>query len=82
MLNNIDIDKELCGKAIIKASGRTFNSIAAANNYIETFIFRKNRLLVQIETIKNCKMKIAKRLTAYTKLAIKLFEDGSWRKSK
>lgn len=80
--NNVDIDEELRGEAMIKANGRTFNSIAAANNYIETFTFGKDCLLVQIETIENCKMKIAKRLTAYAKLATKFFEDGSWRESK
>lgn len=37
--NNIDINEKLHEKAIIKANRRTFNLIAAVNNYIETFTF-------------------------------------------
>ncbi len=67
---------------MIKANGRFFNSIAAANNYVETFTFGEDRLQVQIETIENCKMKIATRSTAYARLATKFFDDGSWRECK
>ncbi len=80
--NNDDISVELCGKAMINANGRLFNITAAANKYVETFTFGEDRLSVQIETIENCKMKITTRSTAYTKLATKFLEDGSWRESK
>ncbi len=78
--NNISI--ELRGKAMIKANGRLFKTTAAANKYVKTFTFGKDSLSVQIETIENCKMKIATRSTAYAKLATKFFEDGSWKESK
>lgn len=77
IFNNVDINEELYGEVMIKANGRTFNLIATVNNYIEIFTFEKDRLLVQVKTIKNCKMKIAKRSTAYAKLVTKFFEDGS-----
>lgn len=38
--HNIDIDEKLNREDMIKANKRTFNLITAANNYIETFIFR------------------------------------------
>lgn len=44
--NNFDIDGKFCEKTIIKANKRTFNLIAVANNYIETFSFEQNCFLV------------------------------------
>lgn len=75
MSNNINIDKKLHKKAMIKANKRTLNLIAAANKYVGTFIFTKDCFFVQVKIIENCKIKIAKRSTAYTKLAIIFFEN-------
>lgn len=44
--NNVDIDEKLRRKAMIKANRRNFNLIVAANNYIETFTFGDDCLLV------------------------------------
>lgn len=44
--NNIDIYEELHREAMIKTNIGIFNSIAAANNYIETFTFRKDHFLI------------------------------------
>lgn len=82
MFNNIDINIKLYGEVMIKGNGRTFNSITAMNNYIKTFTFRKDCLLVQVKIIENCKMKIAIRSTTYAKLVIKSFKDGLWRENK
>lgn len=75
MFNNININKELYGVAIIKRNGKTFNLIVATNNYIKTFTFRKNYFLVQVKIIKNDKIKSIKRLIAYAKLATKFFDN-------
>ncbi len=80
--NDDDIGVELHDEAIIKANGRLFKTTAAANKYVETFTFGEDCFSVQIETIENCKIKIATRSTAYAKLATKFCEDGSWRESK
>ncbi len=80
--NDDNISVELHGEAMIKANGRLFKTRATANKYVKTFIFGEDRLSVQIETIENCKMKIATRSTAYSKLATKFLEDVSWRESK
>lgn len=77
MSNNVDINEELYDKAIIKANKRTFNFIAAANNYIKTFIFREDCFLIQFKTIENYKIKIAKKSTTYAKLATKFFKNRS-----
>ncbi len=82
VFNDDNISVELHGKAMIKANGRLFKTTVAANKYVETFTFGEDHLSVQIETIKNCRKKIATRSTAYAKLATKFLEDGSWRKSK
>ncbi len=75
--NDDDISIKLHGKAMIKTNRRLFKTIVAANKYVETFTFGKNQLLVQIETIENCKMKIATRSTTYAKLVTKFLKDGS-----
>lgn len=56
--NNTNINIKLRVEAIIKVNKRTFNSIAAANKYIKTFIFRKNCFFVQVKTVEKCKTKI------------------------
>ncbi len=80
--NDNDIGVDFYDKAMIKVNRRLFKIIVVTNKYIEIFTFRENHLLVQIEIIKNCKIKIAIKSTAYTKLAIKFFKDGLWKKSK
>ncbi len=75
MSNDNDISVELRGKAIIKANRRLLKTTAAANKYIETFTFGEDCLSVQIETIKNCNMKIATSSTAYAKLATKFLKN-------
>lgn len=79
---DIDIDKKLYKEAIIKINKKTFNLITAANNYIKTFTFEKDYFLIQIKIIENCKIKIAKKSTVYTKLAIKFFENRLQRENK
>lgn len=80
--NNNKIGVELHGKAMIKANKRLFKTITAANKYVKTFTFRENRLSVLIETIENCKMKIATRSSVYAKLTTKFLKDRLWRESK
>lgn len=79
MYDNDNNDVELVRAVKIKASGRFFNSIAAANKYDETFTFGENRLRVQIDTVENCRKKISIRSTAYARLVTKFLFDGSWR---
>lgn len=59
-------DVQLVAKAKIKANRRFFNSIAAANKYVETFTFEEDCLYVHIDAIENCKKKITIKSTAYT----------------
>lgn len=82
MSNNININMKLYKKAIIIINRRTFNLITTTNNDIKIFIFEKDCLRVQVKTIKNCRIKFTKKSTAYNILAIKLFENKLWRKSK
>lgn len=82
MSNNDDISVKLHDKTIIKANKRLFKTIAITNNYIEIFTFEKDRLLVQIETIEDCKMKIITRSTGYAKLVTKFLEDELWKENK
>lgn len=67
---------------MIKANRRLFKIIVAVNKYVETFSFREDRLLVQIESIENYKMKIAIRSTAFIKLITKFLKDRSGRENK
>lgn len=73
---------ELDGQSMIKANGKYFKCIIAVNNYVQTFTFGEDCLPVQVETIENCKLKIATKSTAYAKLPTRLLENGSWQKSK
>lgn len=46
IFNDDEIGIKLHGKAIIMANRRLFKIIAAMNNYVETFTFRKDSFLV------------------------------------
>lgn len=75
MSNYDDISVKLHSKAIIKANKKLFKIITITYNYIKIFTFEKDCFLIQIKTIKYCKIKIATRLTNYAKLAIKFLEN-------
>lgn len=75
--NDDDMVIELCGKAMIKSNRRLLKTTAVTNKYVKTFTFGEDRLLIQIKTIEYCKIKIAIRSTAYTKLATKFLNDRS-----
>lgn len=57
MSNNIDLDKALYKKVIIKTNRRTFNLIMVINNNIDIFTFRED-CLIYIKIIKNFKIKL------------------------
>lgn len=61
---------------------RFFNSIAAANKYVETFTFKKDCSNIQIDIIENCKKKISIRSSAYAKLITKFLFDGFWKENR
>lgn len=66
----------------IKANRKLFKSVTAVTEYVETFLFGEDRLMIQIQTIENCKAKLSTRATAYARLSMNFLEDGSWRESK
>lgn len=70
-------DVELRGDTMIRDNEHLFKSVTAISKYVEMFDFGKNYLMVQIQTIENCKIKISIKAIAYAKLAMNFFEDGS-----
>lgn len=66
---------------MIKAYGHLFKLVTAVSKYMKTFDFSEDRLMIQIQTIENCKTKISTKTITYAKLAINFFGDGSWRES-
>lgn len=60
----------------MKANGRLFKLVTAVTNFVKMFPLGKDCLMVQIQTIENCKPKI------FTRVTTNCFEDGSWWESK
>lgn len=51
------------------------------SKYVKTFDFSENCHMIQIQTIKNCKLKIFTKAIAYAKLAMNFIKDGSSKKN-
>lgn len=74
-------DIELSGETIIRANGKLFKLETTVIKYIITFLCREDHLMVQIQTIENCKAKIFTQATTYARLVMNFFENSSWQKS-
>lgn len=67
---------------MIKANKYFFKPVIAISKHMKTFDFGEDCLMIQIQTIKNCKTKIFTKTIAYAKLTMDFFENGSWRESR
>lgn len=61
---------------MIKTNGYYFKSMTAVSKYVEIIDFDEDCLMVHIQTIENCKIKIFIRTIAYAKLAMNFFKNG------
>ena len=68
-------------QGLIRATGKVFSTVSTVTIYIDTFIFKEERLQTQIETIEHFKTMIASKTTSFASLAFKFLEDGLWRES-
>ncbi len=65
--------------SVLRANKKTFRSVAALNKYTETFGFGPDCLVVQIDTIENCRRTASRASGIYAKVAKKFLDDNSWK---